>query len=47
MEAIVADQAPNRVIFHVNAELTRYRGRGFLMIRMATWERPADSQTVR
>ena len=45
MEKIVNEQAPAEVVFHVTAEVTRYRDRGYLLIRKALWERlPAGQE---
>ena len=41
MERIAAGQAPARTVFHISAEVTLYRGRRYLLIRKATWERPS------
>ena len=47
METIVAEQAPASVTFHLTAEAARYHGRGFLVVRMAMWERPASAEAGR
>jgi len=51
MEAILARGAPQPVTFHVTAEVTRYRGRAYMMIRRAlaehvpTGERPSADRS--
>jgi len=42
MERIAAEQSPARAIFHISAEVTRYRGQKYLLIRKALWQRPED-----
>lgn len=39
MEQIVANETHASGLFHITAEVTRYRGQGYLVIRKALWER--------
>ena len=47
MESIVTQMNPRPVTFHVTAEITRYRGRAYVMIRKALAEHePIDAPTA-